>query len=79
MSSSSRFAVLIRSQCPQSRPIVAVIWPYTKHQPPLVRATTEAKMLADAEHKRNYAACLKWHGYCDPFQLTVGGSYDPSW
>jgi hypothetical protein len=31
----------------------------------------EAKILADAEHKRNYAACLKGLGYCDVSRLTV--------
>ena len=34
-------------------------------------STTEAKTLADTEHKRNYAACLKGYGYCDPSRLTV--------
>ena len=28
-------------------------------------------MLADAEHKRNYSACLKGYGYCDPSRLTA--------
>ena len=32
---------------------------------------SEAKTLADAEHKRNYAACLKGYGYCDLSRLTV--------
>ena len=31
----------------------------------------EAKMLADAEHKRNYTACLTGYGYCDPSRLTL--------
>jgi hypothetical protein len=28
-------------------------------------------MLADAEHKRNYTACLNGYGYCDPSRLTA--------
>ena len=32
--------------------------------------SSEAKTLADAEHKRNYAACLKGYGYCDASRLT---------
>ena len=31
----------------------------------------EAKMLADAEHKRNYAACLNGYDYCDLTRLTA--------
>ena len=31
----------------------------------------EANILADAEHKQTYAACLKGYGYCDPSRLTV--------
>jgi hypothetical protein len=31
----------------------------------------EAKLLADAEHKRNYNACVKGYGYCDSSRLTV--------
>jgi hypothetical protein len=27
-------------------------------------------VLADAEHKRNYVACLKGYGYCDRSRLT---------
>jgi hypothetical protein len=27
-------------------------------------------MLADAEHKRNYTACLQGYGYCDSSRLT---------
>ena len=34
-------------------------------------SAAEAKTFADAEHKRNYAACLKGYGYCDPLWLTV--------
>jgi hypothetical protein len=26
--------------------------------------------LIDAEHQRNYRACLKGYGYCDPSRLT---------
>jgi hypothetical protein len=28
-------------------------------------------MLAEIEHKRNYAACLKGYGYCDAARLTA--------
>jgi hypothetical protein len=33
--------------------------------------SVEAKGLADTEHKRNYAACLKGYGYCDASRLTA--------
>ncbi len=38
---------------------------YSRLTPP------EAKMLADAEHKRNYTACVKGYGYCDPSRLSA--------
>jgi hypothetical protein len=35
---------------------------------------TEAAALANAEHLRNYQACLKGAGYCDRSRLTPAES-----
>jgi len=41
-------------------------------------SASESKVLADAEHKRNYVACLKGYGYCDLSRLNRGGNSFPS-